>query len=26
MSKKDIMSRNAALNAARRQQLNTKGW
>lgn len=25
MSKKDIMSRNAALNAARRQQLNTKG-
>lgn len=25
MSKKDIMSRNAALNAARRQQYNTKG-
>ena len=25
MSKKEIMSRNAALNAARRQQLNTKG-
>lgn len=25
MSKKDIMSRNAALNAARRQQLNSKG-
>ena len=25
MSKRDIMSRNAALNAARRQQLNTKG-
>ena len=25
MSKKDVMSRNAALNAARRQQLNTKG-
>ena len=24
-SKKDIMSRNAALNAARRKQLNTKG-
>ena len=24
-SKRDIMSRNAALNAARRQQLNTKG-
>lgn len=25
MSKRDIMSRNAALNAARRQKLNTKG-
>lgn len=25
MSKRDIMSRNAALNAARRQQLNSKG-
>ena len=25
MSKREIMSRNAALNAARRQQLNTKG-
>ena len=25
MSKKDIMSRNAALNAARRKQMNTKG-
>ena len=25
MSKRDIMSRNAALNAARRKQLNTKG-
>ncbi len=25
MSKKDIMSRNASLNAARRKQLNTKG-
>ena len=25
MSKKDIMSRNAALNAARRKQFNTKG-
>ena len=25
MSKRDIMSRNAKLNAARRQQLNTKG-
>ena len=25
MSKRDIMSRNAQLNAARRQQLNTKG-
>ena len=25
MSKRDIMSRNASLNAARRQQLNTKG-
>ena len=25
MSKKDIMSRNAALNAARRKQLNSKG-
>lgn len=25
MSKRDIMSRNAALNAARRQQMNTKG-
>ena len=25
MSKRDIISRNAALNAARRQQLNTKG-
>ena len=25
MSKRDIMSRNAALNKARRQQLNTKG-
>jgi hypothetical protein len=25
MSKKDLMSRNAALNAARRKQLNTKG-
>ena len=25
MSKKDILSRNARLNAARRQQLNTKG-
>lgn len=25
MSKRDIMSRNARLNAARRQQLNTKG-
>jgi hypothetical protein len=25
MSKRDIMSRNAALNAARKQQLNTKG-
>lgn len=25
MSKRDIMSRNAALNAARRNQLNTKG-
>ncbi len=25
MSKKDIMSQNAALNAARRQQLNSKG-
>ena len=25
MSKRDIMSRNAALNAARRQQLNTRG-
>ena len=25
MSKKELMSRNAALNAARRQQLNTKG-
>lgn len=25
MSKKDILSRNAALNAARKQQLNTKG-
>ena len=25
MSKKEIMSRNAALNAARKQQLNTKG-
>lgn len=25
MSKKDIMSRNAALNAARKKQLNTKG-
>lgn len=25
MSKKDIMSRNTALNAARRQQMNTKG-
>ena len=25
MSKRDIMSRNASLNAARRKQLNTKG-
>ena len=25
MSKRDVMSRNAALNAARRKQLNTKG-
>ena len=25
MSKRDIMSRNAALNASRRQQMNTKG-
>jgi hypothetical protein len=25
MNKKDIMSRNAALNAARKQQLNTNG-
>ena len=25
MSRRDVMSRNAALNAARRQQLNTKG-
>ena len=25
MSKREIMSRNAALNASRRQQLNTKG-
>ena len=25
MSKRDIISRNAALNAARRKQLNTKG-
>ena len=25
MIKKDLMSRNAALNAARRKQLNTKG-
>ena len=25
MSKRDLMSRNAALNASRRQQMNTKG-
>ena len=25
MSKRELMSRNAALNASRRQQMNTKG-